>query len=388
MLWNNRVIIVISPRKLSIQEQQLKLQDFGTNSISLDKERSIESNTLDELADGAFAVVFMTPEVIFHINRLRSLWNRATWWRRLKAVFLDDAHCINTWGSPFRTANELMEDLRSWISPSVAFVALSTAFPPGTLEDVKSCAHFKPGVAVFGVRNDPSNVRLEVRHLHQHKDNVKQLNFLMDFQKTIVYFETMSEVRKVQEYLQALTPDINKSKISTYRDYMSKDRRQIILEAFKRNEILLLLSTEVHEIDCKVNDVVRVVQFKCPAAILCLVQRFDRAARDPSLQGLDILFAETKSTTDLCLTQYITTKDCRWKVLNAAFDNENWPDGNCCYLCHPSLETLHLQTDAIFKDVHAVDQTVDQAKKAIRTWRAMAYERDYRPRYVFSRKAV
>ncbi|KAG0266460.1 ATP-dependent DNA helicase sgs1 [Mortierella polycephala] len=356
VLWSDCVVVVISPLKTSIQEQQQKLQDFGINSIFLDKEQSIGSNTLDELADGTFAAVFSTPEIIFHASRLRPLWNRTTWRRRLKAVVLDEAHCISTWGSPFREVDDYIGDLRSWIPPSVAFVALSTTLPPRTLEDVKSCARFKPGVTVFGVRSDRANIRLEIPG-------------------------------KLMSICELWPPDVNKRKIAVYHDYMAKSNQKIILDAFERDEILLLLSTEAHETDYDVNDVARVVQFKCPATISCLVQRFGRAARNPKLQGLGILLTGTESTTDPHLTQYITTKECRRKVLNAAFDNEDRSNGNCCDLCHPLSETFHLRPDVTFKEVQAVDQSVDQAvdqaKEVIRTWRSMVCKRDYIPLYSF-----
>ncbi|KAG0010783.1 ATP-dependent DNA helicase sgs1, partial [Podila clonocystis] len=184
------------------------------------------------------------------------------------------------------------------------------------------------------------------------------------------------------------------SKIAAYHALFSDKCKEDILEDFRKGNILLLLATEAAGMGCDIDDVTRVIQFKCPKNISCLVQRLGRAARSPQLQGVGILFAEKRSPgstyPDEYLDQYINTRECRRKVLNGLYRNEYQPNGNCCDLCHPEMKPLQPQQTVAFKEVQAGHiakprprlRTVAQkelVKAALLEWRAAAHLRDMTP---------
>ncbi|KAG0244131.1 ATP-dependent DNA helicase sgs1, partial [Mortierella polycephala] len=167
---------------------------------------------------------------------------------------------------------------------------------------------------------------------------------------------------------------------------------------FVRGEVLLLTATEAAGMGCDINDVIRVVQFKCPTSITCLVQRLGRAARNPQLQGHGILYTTPPSPStkyiDPHLAEYITTKECRRKVINKVFGNENQPNGNCCDLCHPSLESIRPLANTILKAVETKGIAMagvpkrtlaqkERAKAAVLEWRSRVFETDYAPNWSY-----
>ncbi|KAF9542086.1 hypothetical protein BGW38_009802, partial [Lunasporangiospora selenospora] len=124
--------------------------------------------------------------------------------------------------------------------------------------------------------------------------------------------------------------------VNPYYALYSEDYKRITMEQFKRGDFSVLLSTEAAGMGCDISDVIRVVQYKKPKSISALVQRIGRAARDPKLQGYGtFLVSERQGLDDVDLEQYLQTRTCRRKVLDAIFENQPSSNLNCCDICHP-----------------------------------------------------
>ncbi|KAF9271138.1 hypothetical protein BGZ74_006449, partial [Mortierella antarctica] len=72
-------------------------------------------------------------------------------------------------------------------------------------------------------------------------------------------------------------------KIACYHAGLSELYKAKAMDDFKTGKILILLATEAAGMGCDIPDIARVVQFKSPKSISCLVQRLGRAARNPEL---------------------------------------------------------------------------------------------------------
>ncbi|KAG0346486.1 hypothetical protein BGZ54_005214, partial [Gamsiella multidivaricata] len=193
---------------------------------------------------------------------------------------------------------------------------------------------------------------------------------------------------------EALKSSATKKDIVLYHALMSEDYKWKTMEAFRQGSILLLLSTEAAGMGCDINNVDRIVQVKCPTSISSFVQRLDRVARDPKRQGLGILLTlpppDGTKYADEHLKQYITTQECRRKVLNNVYGNMNHPNENCCDLCYPTQKSSYPQGQISFTELLTVYipkirvpmRTFEQkelAKEALRNWRVMAFKRDLAP---------
>ncbi|KAF9920452.1 ATP-dependent DNA helicase Q4, partial [Modicella reniformis] len=167
----------------------------------------------------------------------------------------------------------------------------------------------------------------------------------MDFEKSIVYFQTRSEVVEAWIRLREWATNNDKDKITYYHAILSTECKSDIVKRFKSGMIRILLSTEAAGMGCDISDVIRVVQFKCPRDLPSLIQRLGRASRDPTLSGSGILLIPSRlpvvGSVDPDLLAFITSKDCRRKVLNTVFGNEHQLVDNCCDQCNrePELES-------------------------------------------------
>jgi len=52
---------------------------------------------LSNVASGKYQLVFFTPEVLLNNKRWREVISNDTYTRRLKALAIDEAHCIKKW---------------------------------------------------------------------------------------------------------------------------------------------------------------------------------------------------------------------------------------------------------------------------------------------------
>ncbi|KAG0063867.1 hypothetical protein BGZ90_002473 [Linnemannia elongata] len=143
---------------------------------------------------------------------------------------------------------------------------------------------------------------------------MESLDFLLDFKKSVVYFDSTA----------------------TLELYMSR---------FRKGQIRVLLSTEAAGMGCDIDDIIRVVQVKCPTNITTLAQRLGRAARSSALQGVGILCVlrgtAKQASIDHNLRDYINTDDCRRKIFNRVFDNKHKEVDNCCDVYDSRLNKTH-----------------------------------------------
>ncbi|KAF9200839.1 hypothetical protein BGZ59_003066, partial [Podila verticillata] len=66
VLWENRVIVIISPLVALMEEQHRKLQAVNISSIPVYSGRQLPHNIEEELIGGKYRAVFMSPETAFN----------------------------------------------------------------------------------------------------------------------------------------------------------------------------------------------------------------------------------------------------------------------------------------------------------------------------------
>ncbi|KAG9065029.1 hypothetical protein KI688_002349 [Linnemannia hyalina] len=187
-----------------------------------------------------------------------------------KAICLDSSQAIDvgllrrSWGKDSRKAYARLGEFRGIAPAHVAFVAMSATLPGPILREMKQSIGFYNNIPVYNVGNNRPNVRLE-------------------------------EVRNYLWNLRSRVADDEQDIIKSFHSLYSDEYKSTSLQHFREGRIKILLSTETAGMECDINNVVRVIQFKEPSTISCLVQRFDRAARDVSMQGHAILLASHRN---------------------------------------------------------------------------------------------
>jgi len=395
VLWEGRVVVVISPLVALMEEQHGKLQETNISSIPLNSGRQPPHNLEQELISGKYRAVFLSPETAFNNVRFGMLWNEDGWRSKVQAVVIDEAHCISTWGSDFRKDYSRIGELRSIIPPGIAFVAVSATLHGDILQDVKRSLHFDNTVKVIKADTDRPNIRYEVQVTNGSIDSCfEALEAYMDSKKTLVYFDKGSDMTGAYLHLSTiirssgLGSTFQLSDIVMYYADLATETKRLYMSKFKQGKIKMMLSTEAAGMGCDLSDIERVVQFRFPKNITALAQRLGRAARSPKVSGVGILLypradAQLLRTMEADLRDYILT-DCRRRHFNRVFENKHKVVLNCCDLCGiiPSTTTPDYKMvrknprpplSRPFKTTRSQEQQ-HEAKARILAWRKVELE--------------
>lgn len=355
ILWKTRVIVIISPLVALMDEQHEKLSAVNISSIPIHGGRKAPDDIEERLMNGRYSAVFMSPETAFG-SQFKSIWDEEAWRSRVQAIVIDEAHCICTWGPDFRKDYSRIGELRSRIPPGVAFVAVSATLHDQYIEDVRNSLHYSNNVTIIKANTDRHNVKYDVRVCTDVESCHQHLEYLLDFKKTIVYFDSKKDMLQVYKHLmkahsvlmgKAQAPQYQSEKIATYHAGLKPGSKTLYMSKFRRGDIRILLSTEAAGMGCDISDIDRVVQFKFPDNISSLAQRLGRAARDPRLQGYGtLIYPRTDNsrmkTLEADVYKFITgDTNCRRQHLNRVFKNEHKEISNCCDLCDKSPPTTN-----------------------------------------------
>ena len=95
------IVIVVSPLNALIDDQINKLKSAGVNCTSLrvcgDEVDSAFEKIVEDLQAGKFELIFTHPEVAVSNRQCRDLFLSAYYQRNVRAVVVDEAHCIIEW---------------------------------------------------------------------------------------------------------------------------------------------------------------------------------------------------------------------------------------------------------------------------------------------------
>ena len=119
------IVLIISPL-LSLMDKQVqdpKQRDLKALRLSSD----LSSEALVSVKETIITYLFTSPEILQEMKWRRMFMN-VLYQTRLKAVFIDEAHCVEMWGGgqhPFRQSYKHLCDLRSFLPHAVPFCALT-----------------------------------------------------------------------------------------------------------------------------------------------------------------------------------------------------------------------------------------------------------------------
>jgi len=174
----------------------------------------------------------------------------------LRAIVVDEVHCVEKWGKKFRPEYARLGELRIW-SPGVPFVGVTATLTADALTQTMNKL-FLSKANVLRVKEIPTNLRLEIHT--QPKDVKKGLSRLLGKDKTIVYFEKISILTDVFRYLTSMRPDL-RSKLGVYYSTLNSRFKEATMIKFVKGDIHVLLATEAAGMGCDIADVIQVIQY-------------------------------------------------------------------------------------------------------------------------------
>ncbi|KAL1671654.1 P-loop containing nucleoside triphosphate hydrolase protein [Schizophyllum commune] len=385
-------ILVISPLKILQQDQADRFKVAGIPAVPVNEDTW--SDIKSDLEAQKFRAILTSPEMCLESAGFRKFLASPEFQRNLRAVAIDEAHCITQWGGDFRKHYAMLHKVRSLFPARVPFLAATATLPPKARDEVCTELHIDLDDAFFlNLGNDRPNITQEVRFVDSAHDYAALADLLPtnattpdEIPKTIIFVNSRIGAQEAAREIRALFP----SQLQDHIDYLHAIRtgsaKRRIMQRFREGKIRILIATEAAGMGADIPDVMLVIQLGIPGSLAIYLQRAGRAVRVPTLQGRAIILAEKSAFTlqnkrqtgrdpksqipgepppsaepedalegaadegttapgrtqvwgkqcDPVLRDYITSKVCRRTVMDLYFDNpsrQQPPSGACCDIC-------------------------------------------------------
>jgi ATP-dependent DNA helicase RecQ len=264
--------VVVSPL-LALQEDQLAaLEDLEVGEAAvLSSLRGRERRTtLDALAAGRLEFLLAAPEQLGRPDVQRALIDGG-----VDRFVVDEAHCIDTWGSDFRPDFLFLGAVRRAIGTPPALALTATA-APHVRDRIVECLHLRdPSLLVADMRR--ANIRLAVRH---HADastarDALEADVRQRPGKALVYVGR----RRIADELAERLGSHERSTFA-YHGSLSAGRRAEVHRAFRSDEPTVVVATNAFGLGIDVPDVRFVMHLDAPETIDAYYQEIGRAGRD------------------------------------------------------------------------------------------------------------
>ena len=110
----------------------MQLEELGISVCCLNSAEKNSPNILNEIVDGEYSIVYVTPESALSLQYLfTELQNDDM----LCMVAIDESHCVSLWGNSFRSSYTKLACIREWIN-DVPILTLTATATDHVIKDI------------------------------------------------------------------------------------------------------------------------------------------------------------------------------------------------------------------------------------------------------------
>jgi superfamily II DNA helicase RecQ len=245
-------------------------------------------------------LVYISPEMALS-NSFSKLWKDANFRKRLQAIVVDEAHCIDEWGEEFRPQYRELSQLRHYTGQDVPFVSCTATCTSKTFNIIwHSLGYSHRPFWGIDVGSGRPNLVFLTRVLENVKNPVLDiLNILPEvldtntqceaINKSLFYFDSEEACCLAVQTLRKVLPEHLRDCVQPFSSDGSEAAKTSCWEGFMSGRIHILCATDAAGMGCNVPDVHYSVIFGCPKSLSVIAQRWGRAARDRALEGTCLL---------------------------------------------------------------------------------------------------
>ncbi|GFY63030.1 werner syndrome ATP-dependent helicase [Trichonephila inaurata madagascariensis] len=357
-VYTNKPVVVISPLISLMEDQVMALSVANIGACYLGSSQNQMGKVKEELLQGKYKVVYMTPEFAegaeFLLKNLDSKIG-------IVLFAIDEAHCVSHWGHDFRASYRKLGKLRSNFS-HVPFIAVTATATPTVLNDICSSLKLKNPVKVCSSFDRP-NLYLEVCMKSGSAENdLLRVMCKKDGKPgfsgpTIIYCPTRNSTEDVYKKLLDM-----KVSCQIYHAGMTPEQRKRSHREFVHDKVEVVVATVAFGMGIDKPDVRRVIHYGAPKDIESYYQEIGRAGRDGSPSICQVFYANADFVTskfflkdiksekflahraDMIskMQQYLNSTRCRRQMLLSHFQGSEVTSvgqtEKCCDNCKKKLK--------------------------------------------------
>jgi len=365
-LMRGGVTVVISPLIALMRDQVRALRELGVEAGALTSGNTPEETeaVFDALDRGTLQLLYMAPERLGNSGTLNML-------RRVgvRAIAVDEAHCVSQWGHDFRPDYLRIGDLRAALDvPISAFTATADA---ETRQEIVDRLFDGQTPQVFLRGFDRPNIHLAFAAKDSPRRQILEFAGARIGQSGIVYCGTRAKT----ETLAAALREAGHNACHYHGGMEAEDRRHVETR-FQAEDGLIVVATVAFGMGVDKPDIRWVAHADLPKSIEAYYQEIGRAGRDGAPAQTLTLFGaddirlrrgqideslappERKHADHGRLNALLGLAEalqCRRQVLLSYFGEDSAPCG-ACDLCETPPETFD-GTEAVRKALSAALRT-------------------------------
>jgi ATP-dependent DNA helicase RecQ len=264
--------LVFSPLRALMRDQVRQATErFGlrADTVNSDMDEESQRTVLERATQGALDLLYIAPE------RLQNtLWQEFQTRLPIRAVVIDEAHCISVWGHDFRPEYRRIVSLVRLLPPEVPVVAVTATATRRVEQDVREQIG-EPFHVLRGSLMRP-NLRLRVVRTASEAEKLAWLAHLLNHLpgSGLIYTATRHSSELVAAFLQAQGYPVR-----YYHAGLSDER--VELEAqLQHNALKALACTNALGMGLDKPDLRFVIHYEVPASPIHYYQEIGRAGRD------------------------------------------------------------------------------------------------------------
>lgn len=273
-LLKEGLCIVITPLISLMSDQVYELQKMNVSATLVNSTMSSDEinniyNNLDK-----YKFLYLSPERLENKLFLDKIYNI-----KLSYIIIDEAHCIETWGSIFRLSYQRIINFINKFDVTIGcFTATSTKY---TLNKIINTLDFKE-YNLFQSSLSRTNLMFEVIKTKNKLNILKKLLNLKGVK--IIYCST---VKCVEELYELLNNDFD---ITLYHGRLNQELRNKNQNDFIKGKKNIIIATNAFGMGINKSDVRYVIHYQISGSIEDYYQEAGRAGRDNKSSKCIVLF--------------------------------------------------------------------------------------------------
>ncbi|KAF5347077.1 hypothetical protein D9758_011622 [Tetrapyrgos nigripes] len=268
----NKLTLIICPLKALKHDQVAHTEAKGLDAIVVNEDTD-KTPELWERICKTVQIVYCSPKMALSDSFNKHVWKDGQVHRQLAAVFVDEAHVIEDWGSDnFHPQYRQLGLLRPLCGYNVPFVACTATCSTSTFDTIWKvmCYGCQPFWGI-DVGADHPNLLFHTRTL-KNTDNpvLDALNLLP------VHINTDTTVDDIDKCLFYFNSDA----VYPFSSDMSETAKKHCWDGFSQGTVCIICATDAAGMGCSIPDVKYLVIFGLPASLSVVIQHWGRSGCD------------------------------------------------------------------------------------------------------------